>query len=327
MSKKEYGQFFTTNAEYILDGMLGVFDNGKKVIEPFAGNLDLLFSIKSDEMYDIEPRKKNIIKRDTLLFPPDYANKMVLTNPPYLARNKAKDKTIFDKYKVNDLYKAFLLSALEMSGGVIIIPVNFFCDEDFEVRNKFLSIFKILKVKIFEEVVFDDTDTQICAISFIREENSEQNVKFIFSPSKKELEINLSKENGYKINPFGNLKNENIVSRLMLKDNKNKTHIFLNAVDTGSPDGRIRLSYRDNYYFGKMTDRAFATLCINIPLTQKQEYDIINEFNRILEEERERYNSLFLTGFRNSTKNYSRKRISFDVVYRIVEKIIKEKIL
>lgn len=30
-------------------------------------------------------------------------NKFVLTNPPYLARNKSIDKTVFDKYKTNDL--------------------------------------------------------------------------------------------------------------------------------------------------------------------------------------------------------------------------------
>ena len=36
-----------------------------------------------------------VIKRDTILNPPNYNNKFIITNPPYLARNKSKDKTLF----------------------------------------------------------------------------------------------------------------------------------------------------------------------------------------------------------------------------------------
>ena len=46
------------------------------------------------ELYDIDPTSQSIIKRDTLNDIPEYNNKFVLTNPPYLARNKNKDKTI-----------------------------------------------------------------------------------------------------------------------------------------------------------------------------------------------------------------------------------------
>ena len=59
-------------------------------------------------MYDIEPKKDGIVKKDTLLNPPDYQGKFVITNPPYLARNKCADKTLFDKYQTNDLYKCFI---------------------------------------------------------------------------------------------------------------------------------------------------------------------------------------------------------------------------
>jgi hypothetical protein len=45
-----------------------------------------------------------------------------------------------------------------------------------------------------------------------------------------------------------------------------------------------------------------------------------------LNENREKYNSLFLTNFRNSTKAYSRKRISFDVAYKLISWIIEKEL-
>jgi len=95
--KKKLGQFYTTNYEYILQNMIipdYVLD--KIIIEPFAGNGDLIKFIDDSkykiECYDIDPKKDFIIKKDTLLEPPDYNDKYVITNPPYLARNKSTDK-------------------------------------------------------------------------------------------------------------------------------------------------------------------------------------------------------------------------------------------
>ena len=113
LSKKQlYGQFFTTNQEYILQGMF-IPDNITKIIEPFTGNGDLLNFITNInkyklECYDIDPKKDFIIKKDTLLNPPNYNNSFIITNPPYLARNKSSNKNYFDKYDVNDLYKCFI---------------------------------------------------------------------------------------------------------------------------------------------------------------------------------------------------------------------------
>ena len=128
--KQELGQFFTTNFEYITDGMdLDIEE--KFIIEPFAGNKDLLRLLKNVEehrveCYDIDPKHDDIILRDSLLDPPKYYNKYVITNPPYLARNKSRNKQVFDKYKQNDLYKCFIECILKdnVKGGIIIIPLN-----------------------------------------------------------------------------------------------------------------------------------------------------------------------------------------------------------
>ena len=109
MSKNQLGQFYTTNYDYILQNMK-IPDNIKTIIEPFAGNGDLLNFIQNKEdytfeLYDIDPKCETAIKRDTLQNPPCYDNKFVLTNPPFLARNKNKHKELYDKYNCNDLYK------------------------------------------------------------------------------------------------------------------------------------------------------------------------------------------------------------------------------
>ena len=48
---------------------------------------------------------------------------------------------------------------------------------------------------------------------------------------------------------------------------------------------------------------------------------IIEKFNDFLEDHRKKYNSLFLTNYRES-KDIARKRISFELVYSIVEYIL-----
>lgn len=74
-----------------------------------------MFPNHSWETYDIQDNL-GATAQDTLLNPPDYKNKWVITNPPYLTKNKAKDKTIFNKYDVDDLYKATLKSILNCDG-------------------------------------------------------------------------------------------------------------------------------------------------------------------------------------------------------------------
>ena len=174
MNKKKYGQFFTTNYEYILQNTF-IPNNVETIIEPFVGNGDLLKFVKKDdykiECYDIEPKMANTIKRDTILETPDYVNKFVLTNPPYLARNKCKNKTLFDKYGVNDLYKCFIKELItnKCLGGIVIIPLNFWCSirkMDLELRRDFCNVYDILLMNIFEEKVFDDTTYTICSFQF-----------------------------------------------------------------------------------------------------------------------------------------------------------------
>jgi len=207
--KAQLGQFMTTNSEYIFRGMTIPRFKGR-FIEPFAGNGDLVDFLVAHKVnrsridcYDIEPKHKYIQRRDSLMNPFDYTGCYVITNPPYLARNKSDDKTIFDEYGLNDLYKCFLRQLIQSppEGGMIIIPLNFWSSirgMDITLREQFLKIFTITHLNIFEESVFSDTSYTICSFQFIKKETKEMSkVKACFLPSNVQLEFSLHSENQY----------------------------------------------------------------------------------------------------------------------------------
>lgn len=355
--KSQLGQFMTTNSEYIFQGM--TLPNFKgKFIEPFAGNgdlVDFLVARKIDrdriDCYDIEPKHDYIQRRDSLLDPFDYSNYYVITNPPYLARNKSKDKTIFDQYNLNDLYKCFLTQLIHFppKGGMIIIPLNFWSSirsMDIDLRKNFLSIFNIDRLNIFEESVFSDTSYTICAFQFSRKEiqfsrkemtytiqieNQVNNsVKAWFLPSNVQCDFLLNAENQY---TFGGEiytlpVNSNIkitrLTRLNEENSKNFiTGLIVKCIDDGMNESQwIRLFYtEESNEIKKHTDltkdltfRSYAVLVIEPALSKEKQQELVNRFNQFLTEKRIATRSLFLTNYRDKY----RKRISFDLVYRIV---------
>ena len=278
MEKKfKLGQFYTTRANYIIGNLVSDIPKDKIVVEPFCGNGDLLIVDNEFELYDIDPKIDGCIKRDTLLDPPSYSGKIVITNPPFLARNKNSDKRIYDFYNVNDLYKASIKSILDCDGGILIVPLNFFCDEDDSVRDMFFENFEVEKLNIFEETVFDDTAYTICSFLFTKissKKITDQNVKCKFFPSGEEIEFNLKKRAGYKIgSDFFELiekypLEKRKVTRLKTGETPN-SNLFLRAIDTGSKNGRVSLKVQDNYFFGEKNDRAFATIVFDNYIQQK----------------------------------------------------------
>lgn len=333
MSKKELGQFYTTNCEYIFSG-LEIPENVDTIIEPFAGDCHLLNFLKKEytlELYDIKPENEKIIKRDTIANPPLYKNKFILTNPPFLARNKSKNKEYFDKYKTNDLYKCFIIEILTnvAQGGIIITPLNFWSSirpVDIKLRKKFLEIYNVLKVNIFEERVFTDTAYTVCSFLFIKKkDNKNKEIIFTIYPIKKEIKTILSNKNNYTIG--GEIykltqSKKYTISRLTLKNEQN-TNILVKCIDD-TKNSKIKLSYvsDDEIYIDKTENssaRTYATLVITPKISDTLQKKLVKRFNSFLNEKREKYHSLFLTNYREN----GRKRISFSLVYDIVSHLLQ----
>jgi hypothetical protein len=361
-TKHKLGQFYTTNYEYILQN-LNIPSSITNIIEPFAGNGDLLNFINKEnidenidentnkyfiESYDIDPKNANIIQRDTILNPPDYNNKFIITNPPYLARNKSDNKIIFDKYQQNDLYKCFLIELTQNKclGGIIIIPLNFWCSirkNDIELRQKFINVYDILIMNIFEERVFDDTSYTVCSFQFQLKNNTDNiinitntakttnNIKCFIYPSKLEINFELNKNNNYTIGgEIYNLKqNSKTKIERLTKNNKNsefKTNILLKCIDD-SIDNKICLSIvkDENIYIDttpNLSARSYASFTIEPKISSEDEEKLVNNFNLFLNEKRNKYNSLFLTNFRESN-SIARKRISFGLAFEIINYLLE----
>ncbi len=241
-------------------------------------------------------------------------------------------------YGTNDLYKCFLSSIVRQNcrGGIFIIPAGFFLSPrpiDVKCRNDFMKKYKITKVKYFEESVFDDTNTTIVAFSFINEVSevgvntpfTEQHVDWIMIPSNIVVRFTMSSSNDWIIGgdiyhlPIPpNISVRRHVEGQPLRDNEQQLHITLNALDSGKKDGRIKLTYiKDYVYPAKDCSRTYATFRLTGKLlNETEQIQLCTQFNEFIEEKRKTTWSLFLPQFRES-KEYARKRIPFDLAYRI----------
>lgn len=337
-TKSKLGQFYTTNYEYILQSFSIPTDI--TIIEPFAGNGDLLDFAKSSnhpfECYDIDPQKDYIIQRDTLSHPPSFSGKYVLTNPPYLAKNKSTDKEIYTLYGCDDLYKCFieLLTRDVCEGGIIIVPLNFISSiraGDTGLRQRFVSVYHISRINIFEEQVFSDTTYTVCSIQFTRKQFKTPTICTIF-PTKKQILFSLNESNNYTIGgEIYSLKQSPIykIERATKYTKKTDciTNILVKCIDD-SIHSKIQLriiSEQDRYIDNtvNLTERSYATLVIEPRISLAQQTELVEQFNRLLEEYREKYNSLFLTNYRESN-TIARKRISFGLVFQLCGYILGE---
>jgi hypothetical protein len=347
ITKQILGQFYTTHHEYILQNMK-IPDSITNIIEPFTGNGDLISFIEKQqvnnnvkytiECYDIEPTKNSIIKQDTIKNPPSYSNKYLITNPPYLARNKCKIKSLFDKYDVNDLYKCVIKEILTnvCLGGIFIIPLNFWSSirvADIKLRQAFLEKYNVLLLNIFEEQVFDDTTYTICSFQFeLKENNNNENtnsLNIIVYPSKTTIKTELNNTNNFMIGGAIynlQLKNNYKITRITTKNKeKSNTNILVKCIDDNI-NSQIGMSFvedKDIYIdtTPNQTARTYASLIIEPKIDKIKQHQLVVKFNNYLNEHRKKYNSLFLTNYRES-KDIARKRISFDLIYSITEYIL-----
>ncbi len=340
--KAELGQFYTTNYEYIFKSFI-IPDNIKKIIEPFAGNGDLVKYIESFgksyelECYDIDPKREYIKIRDTLKDPPNYKDAYVITNPPYLARNKCANKELFDKYETNDLYKCFIeiLIKSDVEGGMIIIPLNFFSSmrkSDIDLRRRFVERFTILLVNIFEERVFDDTSYTVCSFQFVQKKEAHKKIKAHIYPSKSEILFELNEGNDYTIGGEVYHLKQSGVYKVERATRNNKTSSYMTSILVKCIDDNINskiqlkiVDEKDRYIdlTPELSARSYATLVIEPKLSKEEEETLVYKFNEYLDKKRTEYNSLFLTNYRESN-SIARKRISFTLVFEICSYILSE---
>ena len=324
----ERTKHYTTRSEEICSNLLKYIPGDAKLIEPFVGEGDLknLFPLHSWELYDIDEGIDGVIHQDTLEKPPSYKDRWVITNPPYLAKNKALDKNLFDKYKLDDLYKIAIKTILDSEGGILIIPTNFFTDERTHgIRTEFMEKFLVEEINIYTTPAFETTTYSVSAFVFRRAEMEiqEQKLKVNIFPENREVSFLVKKDYGFRLagDFFSEVERTPAIFSRLLKDReipegKYLTNIKLYALDTRTD--RIRLTYEEEHYYGISTDRVYATLISEKKLTKEQQKELIYRFNKELNAKRDEYFNLILTNYRD----YNRKRVGFEFVYKLCSKIL-----
>lgn len=354
-NKQTLGQYYTSRAMYILDGIQPPAAN-IRVVEPFAGQGDLLNWLNDKgfagfvEAYDIDPKHPNVSQRDTLTNPPDYRRAWVLTNPPYMTRNKSApaDKALFDLYDTNDLFKCFIHSLCDPKkepalGGALIIPATFFLavrQLDIRCRHEFLTRYRVLRVNYFEEQVFDDASVTVVAVWFERYFTvpnwriSTQPVPWYRYPDAERKEFMMDRGHdwmiGGEVNQMAKTVSTVLVRREVtgnpLRPGEVLSKICLRAIDSGSPETKIALCY-DKSYVSKHSSRSYAVLTFtNLVLTPEQQQWLCTRFNEFLGEKRKEMWSLFLQPFHETKGNSARKRISFDLAYGIIRHLLEHEL-
>lgn len=210
--KKQLGQFFTTKSDYILQG-LEKFVRGKEVIDPFAGNQDLIKwcyknNCKKAIGFDCDKKyvdNSYVFHNDSINHPKKY--EFICANPPYLHKNKADEKTKENFWKggnsiFEDLYQISISSILNCEGGILIVPLNFLSAENSKkIRDLFFEKFEIVKLNIFSEQVFEDTTYNVISFCF-RKNICDSNKGKVFAtifPEKKQIAFTIEKKYGWQL--------------------------------------------------------------------------------------------------------------------------------
>ena len=323
-NKSNNTKHYSENFNVLLFDLFQGFNYSKEVVDPFAGKGDLLFTLerfKKVNMYDIEPEHPDIIEQDTLMEPVDYDNKYVVTNPPYLAKNKNKDKFLYNLYKVDDLYKASIKSIIngKALGGCLIVPLNFLTDENTkDLRKEFFSKYHIANLNIFKQQMFKYTKYNTCSFNFFLGKQ-EKPIKTVIFNELIELNIELKEEYGYRL--FGEFyKSLDIPTTIVrhIPNNNVSSNILIHCIDGIKADNLIRAEYVEELPIIKESDR--NTFVASVNLTKEEQLQIIEYFNNFVNTYRDKYYNLIFTNYREN----NRKRISFDLAYKILQKGIDE---
>lgn len=245
--------------------------------------------------------------------------------------------------------------------GIWIVPANLFSSDIMgNTRKKLIG--NITGINIYEEQTFSDTGISIT--TFVINHSTESSNKHIVFNRKDgnlglDLDVsvngNLSQEwddiksikntagisQGYidsKINP-GTCKikvldvkykeTEISVSQTDF-DKLNSNILYLRTTDTGTSGKELGLYTMEDIWgnsgakglITKISSRVYTQVFINLSIDGQLELKKI--FNSELKVIRKKYNSIFLTNYKNSANSSQRKRITFKECFSLMNKIINE---
>jgi len=263
---------------------------------------------------------------------------------------------------LEDLYQISIFSTINCEEGIFIVPLNFLSAENSQkIRNIFFDKFRIAKLNVFTQQVFDDTTYNVVAFYFRKKkagDNEKNKISATIFPEKKSIEFIIERKFGWQLGgnflnkvrktsnhlkafrlteeflkpgdqtvplAFQNIKHQhNLKIDKGIKEVLERNILLLRAID--SKNGKkIQLEDIRNYgvhgLVGKNTSRNMAHIIFGADVSIDEQKKMMDELNKELTENRSRYFSFFLTNFRDN----GRKRISFDFIYKLLNYIYEQR--
>jgi len=323
MKKSNLGQFNTKSAVWLKPQVLEFIQHSRciHVLDPFAGEGDLLYALKkygfvSITGYDIDVeinRKYGWYWNDSLeSLPLEPASTIVVTNPPYLAKNSAHRNQLDNyKYFINypeyeDLYQIALYKILaQYKYSVFIIPETYFLTNLFK---EYLN-----NITILEENPFEDTDCPVCVACFEVTTDFNRLSGNVYDIYKNEVRL------------FTNHELENIIQQYIpkndydIKFNIPTGNLGLRAVDGINPTDRIRFCLPEElgYETEDIKESSRSITIIEVPCVVDKEF--LDIANKQLESIREATHDVIFAPFKNNNKvGVRRRRLDYGWARRIL---------
>lgn len=312
MSKQSLGQYFTKSIVWMQPQIIDFIKatNVSKVLDPFAGNGDLLkaskiLGIEDTLGFDIDDNLGWLVNDSLKAIP--RTERLIITNPPYLAKNSAK-RNNHDTYKYfedsnyNDLYLLALEKMLKNHDYVVaIIP------ETFLLSFTFLE--RISQITILEDNPFEDTDCPVCIVCFDEKNKQLSDIKVF----KNDLYIMTLKE----LLIFKKMPKNSVY----INFNDKSGEIGIRCIDGVNNDNDIQfcLPGELNYNLDKISNSSRSITIVKIE-TDKDIDRVILKANEILNDYRLKTCDLLLAPFKGNQKNnVRRRRLDYKTARAILE--------
>jgi hypothetical protein len=328
--KQKNGQYFTTNASDLLVGFEYVV-GGRTVTEPFAGGGDLTRWCLDNgatcvDEYDIEPLD-GVTYNDSLMNP-ILTNEVVVTNPPYLSKNKNKDKRIYDIWKQNDYYKCHLAAivANKVERGIVILPSNFLSESSSSVRDLFFSRYRMNKVKYYRKQVFEDATTGVVVFDFetwVPESTMTCSYEIHYDDVVAYESYTHTERNGWLVGDefFDMIRADiNFKITILREGMVPNSNIIIGLLDKGKYALGAHYNDGEPIY---CSPKAFTTYqCVlSQDLTEEQQKLVVSEFNTLLDSMRYKYHSMFLSNYMGSKQKILSRKYAERLMAHVVSKL------
>lgn len=320
--KIKLGQFFTRNPLWIKPQIANFIRNSNCTIayDPFAGGGHLLKA--AQDILDIE----NIVgldideslswkKNDSLISIPHLDDAIIITNPPYIAKQSASRKNInllkyFATTTYNDIYLLALDKMIEAQKYIVAIIPESFINSSFRRKDLLYSI------TVLEENPFCDTENPVCVACFDCEPKNEDEIR-VYKNDK--IVGTIKSINDARIAPKNNIS---------ITFNSLIGWLGLRAIDSTNDKTVIKFDFKENIKYDwehriKVSSRHFSLIDINVPDELRQLF--VNRCNERLSDIRIKSSDILLTPFKGDTRSgMRRRRLDFKLARAIMEKVYDE---